>query len=535
MKLEEKFIIHPPIYVGQIATSYPAIQKDLNRQVLLKIIHPQWAKDPELVERFRREGQAIAQIHHPNVVEVYDLGWEEGIPYLVLEWVEGGTLKDRIQDGPLPQQVILNIAYQILSGLDAVHSKGLVHRDIKPDNILITPEGRVKLADFSLVGFRKGNDITSHGVLVGTPAYMAPEILRGENATPLSDLFSLGIVLYEALTGSNPFASQNHTLIIESTQQLKLPTLPHHKEVDPRLVRLIERLTQPDPQKRIPSAKEALEMIASPSIKQYSPIDGPIVKPAEIPSKQGKGRFGVYHFMGGIFIISLFLFLMWRNLSHFNKSDGEFEKITNQPDVPIIPQDNPILIPSDSSPPSIHNIKPKLPEHLSTLPSKSQPFSTSFHYKTTRKQATLSIEVKPWAEVWCGDSLLGLSPISSIPFPEGEYTLKFRHPDFPLLQQKVKVEEGDIEVNVDLYQETVALFVVAKPWGTLYIDQDSVGILPREEPLYLLEGKHIVRIVHPRYTPWEESFTLRKGEIWNVEVDLANGTSIAQLVNKSPQ
>ncbi|MFN3821507.1 MAG: serine/threonine protein kinase, partial [bacterium] len=497
---------------------------------------PQWAKDPELVERFRREGQAIAQIHHPNVVEVYDLGWEEGIPYLVLEWVEGGTLKERIRDGPLSQEVILNIAYQILSGLDAVHSKGLVHRDIKPDNILITPEGRVKLADFSLVGFRRGNDITAHGVLVGTPAYMAPEILRGENATPLSDLFSVGIVLYEALTGSNPFASQNSTTIIESSSQLKLPNLPSHEEINPRLAYLIDRLTQSDPQKRIKSAKEALDIITSSSVENYLPVEGSIVKPGELTSKTRKRRLGVYYLLGGMLIISLTIFLMrGKNTSHLDNNDGATKNITNLPEVPITPKDSPILIFLDSTPPVIHNLKSQLPEHSLTSPTTSQDLPTASLYIPTSQQATLSIEVKPWAEVWWGDSLLGLSPITSLLIPEGEYILKFRHPEFPLLQQKVKVDRENVEVKVDLYQETVALFVIAKPWGTLYIDQDSVGILPREAPLYLLEGKHIVRIVHPRYPSWEDSFTLHKGEFWNVEVDLPNGTSIAQLVNKSPQ
>ena len=182
MSLEDRFEIGSPIHIGQIATAYPARQKSPARKVLLKIIHPQFAVDDELVKRFEREGQAMAQIDHPNVVKVYQQGREEDLSYLVLEWVGGGTLADKIKEGPLDQERIKKLSADILAGLEAVHQNGLIHRDLKPDNILICQNGSARLGDFSLSGFGSTSGLTEHGAIVGTPAFLAPELTGGDPA-----------------------------------------------------------------------------------------------------------------------------------------------------------------------------------------------------------------------------------------------------------------------------------------------------------------------------------------------------------------
>ena len=225
MKLEDRFDIEPPIHVGQIATSYPARQKGLARRVLLKVIHPQWTRDRELVERFNREGKAIALIDHPNVVRVFEYGEADGVYYLAFEWIDGGTLADRIKEGPLEQGQVRRIAAGVLAGLDAVHRAGLVHRDLKPDNIMVDCDGNPRLTDFSLAGFRHLPGLTGHGSIVGSPAYMAPEVVDGDPATPRSDLWALGIVLLESITGSNPYKADDPMLSLERVRRNAPPHL----------------------------------------------------------------------------------------------------------------------------------------------------------------------------------------------------------------------------------------------------------------------------------------------------------------------
>ncbi|MDP8228313.1 MAG: serine/threonine-protein kinase, partial [Candidatus Electryoneaceae bacterium] len=233
MSLDDRFDIGQPIHIGQIATAYPAVEKEYDRQVLIKVIHPQWTGDSELVERFSREGQAMERIDHPNVVRIIEYGSEDDAPYLVLEWVDGGTLAEKIASGPIHQDMIKQIAGELLAGLKAVHTEGLLHRDIKPDNILLDTHGHAKLADFSLVGFEQMSGLTGHGVIVGSPAYMAPELLDGKPATQRSDLYGIGLVLLEALTGSNPFMSSDPLVSLDLVRRANPPNLTGRSQIDP--------------------------------------------------------------------------------------------------------------------------------------------------------------------------------------------------------------------------------------------------------------------------------------------------------------
>lgn len=192
MSLDDRFELGAPIHIGQISAAYPAIQKSDQKKVLLKVIHPQWINDQELLRRFDREARALAELDHPNVVKVFAYSTTDDLPYMSIEWMDGGTLEDRIKAGPLNQQELKRIAQEILSGLRAVHQQGLIHRDLKPDNILLSSSGTVKLADFSLAGFDKRSGLTQHGAIVGSPAYMAPELIEGHPASFQSDLYSLG-------------------------------------------------------------------------------------------------------------------------------------------------------------------------------------------------------------------------------------------------------------------------------------------------------------------------------------------------------
>ena len=191
---------------GGMAIIYKARDTFLNRMVTIKVLRPEYTSDEDFVKRFRREAQAIASLSHPNIVSIYDVGREADVHYLVMEYVEGDNLKNLIrQQGSIPPEQAVEIARQVSEALQHAHENNIVHRDVKPQNILITKGGRAKLTDFGIAREATTATLTQTDTIVGSVHYLSPEQARGETAGPRSDIYSLGIVLYEMVTGKLPF------------------------------------------------------------------------------------------------------------------------------------------------------------------------------------------------------------------------------------------------------------------------------------------------------------------------------------------
>ena len=191
-----------------MADVWLAEDQELGRRVAIKILHERYANDDQFVERFRREATNAAGLSHPNVVSIHDRGEAEGSYFIVMEYVEGRTLKELIVTrGPCPIPVAISYTRQVLAALRYAHRNGIVHRDIKPHNVLVDNEGRVKVADFGIA--RAGaSQMTEAGSIIGTAQYLSPEQARGAPVDESSDLYSTGIVLYELLTGEVPFTGE---------------------------------------------------------------------------------------------------------------------------------------------------------------------------------------------------------------------------------------------------------------------------------------------------------------------------------------
>ena len=212
--VDDRYRLIGPLGGGGMGEVYLAHDEVLGRDVALKVLRDEYAGDEGFVERFRREARSAASLSHPNVVPIYDQGRsEEGAYYIAMEYVSGGTLKERIaRRGALGPDVATAVALQIAGALGAAHARGLVHRDVKPQNVLVTPSGDVKVADFGIaraapLSATAAN--TQTGFVPGTASYMSPEQAMGGPVTAASDLYSLGVVLYEMLTGRVPFAAEN--------------------------------------------------------------------------------------------------------------------------------------------------------------------------------------------------------------------------------------------------------------------------------------------------------------------------------------
>ncbi|MCA9738142.1 MAG: serine/threonine protein kinase, partial [Gemmatimonadetes bacterium] len=247
---------------GGMGVVYRATQVTLNRTVAVKML-PRQLADDENLERFRREAQTLAQLAHEGIVHIYDVEEHEGSHFIIMEFVGGGSLGGVIErESPLPVDRTLEITAQVASALAAAHRRGIIHRDIKPDNILFNEEGRPRLTDFGIAHMRDGNSKTKTGVMLGTPYYMSPEQARGRSVTPASDLYALGVLMYEMLTGEVPFQGEDAVAIAIQHIQQQAPALSEKAPGTPAtVIAIVERLMAKDPEQRFADAEALLQAL----------------------------------------------------------------------------------------------------------------------------------------------------------------------------------------------------------------------------------------------------------------------------------
>jgi eukaryotic-like serine/threonine-protein kinase len=270
----ERYRLESVLGTGGMGTVYQALQEPLRRRVALKLLHPQFLDEPEVIARFRREAKAASRVQHPSIAQIFDFGFAaDQSPYLAMEFVEGESLSRVLeQAGPLSVARALNILVQVAESFVAMHGAGVVHRDLKPHNILVTPPSktadRIKVLDFGLakiVGKDSSCSLTARGVVLGTPEYMSPEQVAGEKVDARTDLYSFGVVAFQLLTGRVPF--QGSVLAVMCAHIQDAPPSPssaaRRVDLPPALDRLVLRCLSKRREERFERAEHLLEALRS--------------------------------------------------------------------------------------------------------------------------------------------------------------------------------------------------------------------------------------------------------------------------------
>jgi eukaryotic-like serine/threonine-protein kinase len=296
--VDQRYQIQSRIGSGGMADVYCAEDLQLGRKVALKLLHQRFAEDAEFVERFRREASSAAGLQHANVVGVYDRGEWDGTYYIAMEYLEGHTLKQLVQaQGPLEPALAIDIVIQILKAARFAHKRGVIHRDLKPHNVILDEEGRAKVTDFGIA--RAGaSDMTETGSIMGTAQYLSPEQAQGHAVSAASDLYAVGIVLYELLAGRVPFDGDSAvTIALKQVSEAPVPPSAYSPSVPPELDAIVLKALEKDPARRFANADgfiTALDhtrrrLVAVPAGQSTAEFAAPVVYPPVAEQADGDG------------------------------------------------------------------------------------------------------------------------------------------------------------------------------------------------------------------------------------------------------
>ncbi|MCX7785733.1 MAG: protein kinase [candidate division WOR-3 bacterium] len=511
----EKYEIIKVISSGAQAVVYTALQKPLERIVILKVLSPILSADEENVKRFEREAKVLSALKEENVTKIFDFGKHSGLYYFVTEYVEGLSLKEFLEKkGKLSPELASYIILEISKVLARLHEQGIIHRDLKPSNILIGYDGKIKLTDFGLAISQALPSITVEGSILGTPGYMSPEQITGKPIDHRSDIFSLGVVFYELITGHNPFIASTYSAIMQNVLNLKIA--PFYK-LDQSLIgykdlwQIIERMLKKSAQDRFQKISELCEkleewMAEKPKVdlkKEMAEIllmkpksDGILTQPQTTGKKV---RLSYFYLIIALLMLIAGIFIGFNKINR--KAQLQFSSL------PIDTLFSRIKTRHDSI---------QLSEFVSKASSKDKETTKRDSLGleiTSQKNARgyLKISVVPWADVYLdGEKVFTTPKDTIIDLKVGMHNLKLINPNFPAIETLFSINPNDnLKLVFNLFDYVGYLQVAVQPWADIYIDDVYKATSPIATPIIVPIGKHKITLRNPYYPPYEETIEFK--------------------------
>lgn len=564
------YLIDKTLSTGGMATIHLGRHAELGRRVVIKQLHPHLSRDDGFVRRFEREAKILGALHHENIVDVLDYFEQQGAYYIVLEYVDGGSLRELLdRQRRLPFHIAVLVALQVANGLRHAHQGNIIHRDIKPGNVLLSKAGPAKLTDFGLAYATEALSITDPGTFVGTPSYLAPEQIKGRPADARTDLYALGVILYEALTGTNAFAGANHSESIDRTLRLVPKNLQGaDPEAPPGLARIVLKLLAKDPAARHSSCADLIADLEPYRLIKLEALARYLFDPAGYTPREEDqeeitrlvrrekrnlllARMANYALLAAL--TTVLTVLGYQNGSEYLRQRRT--RLQAMPDtVRFVPDAPPPLavrqtlriLGTENADITI-NGKPagRVPAIADDVPSgRVEIVLSKPGYQTRRRVVELKpgaavsvsidlsalsrppgflrLSVQPWAEVYIDGRFIDRTPLTGpVQLAAGDHELLLRHPNRKQYTRTISIAPADTSrLAVTMPEGSGFLRLTVSPWAQVFIDGIDAGATPFGAPLPVSIGEHELRLVGPEGREWKESFVIREGQITERQITM---------------
>lgn len=543
---ENKYIIKETIATGGMATIYKGVQISLNREVVVKKLHPHLSQDANFVKRFKREASILGKLKHENIVSIIDFYEKDNDKFIVLEYIKGKSLKNLINEKKnIPFEYTLFILKEVLKGLSYIHSQQILHRDLKPDNIMLAEDGTVKITDFGLAFGKELINVTNPGTYVGTPAYFPPEQLSGGEITLSSDIFSLAITVVEMITGKNPFEGIDQFETINNILYFRKLDFDYDPDkIPPLFIEIVNSMLNRDPSQRPSSCGEIIDKIDKFQItltkndlkifafsqNESDSILKPYIK-VKIKKRSRYNELAIFIFL--LFILISIIFFQYyfftknENVKTVYLKEKQIEKFslfiaTKPKDIQISINDSIVVL----TPQKISLEKGKY--KISSLNPEYEKIDTNFDltkndsifFEMKKREIIdefgfLAVNAVPWADLYIDDVFIDRTPLSkNIKIKTGKHLIKLKHPNRKEYSKEILIEKNKVlKIDVELEKAFGYLRIVVRPWGKVTIDDNYVGLTPIADSIKLLIGPHKIKIENPAYQTIEDEILIKEEEL----------------------
>ncbi len=503
-----QFRIDEKISESGSTSVYKAFQEALDRPVLLKVLHQHLANDPVIRERFSREAKACAHLRSEHIVQVYDLTEYNGCPAIVMEYVHGSSLKDVIAGIPADREnLATSVAVSILQALSLAHRRGIIHRDIKPGNILVADDGTVKLTDFGLAYVAHAPTVTLEGTVLGTPAYMAPEQVRGETVDARTDFFSLGVTLVEVVTGKRIFEGPTYSECIRKIMEFRAEHLEGIVlSLPPDRLAFLKRLMAPEAKNRFQNATEALNDLG---------------EKAEETQSESQERPPRRYLVPALTVLAALAFV---GVLYFGTPKPSPTGQRQDPIRQTQTQDSSTVAGGDVQ--AVENRRPVEQRPGAVFDPKStdrqSPQLPSMSARVDRDSANIVFTSNPWAKVYVDGRLVGETPLAQpVVLAQGKHSVTFSNPSFDPILKDIEIRSGKQQiVSADFLANAGFLKCTVEPWAEVYVDEQYKDTTPLGRPIIVTAGIHHLRFHNSAYVDSMQVITVRPRDTVTVVVTL---------------